>query len=295
MALDVALDHGYADVDGVRLHYARRGLDDAPLIVFVHGFPEFWYAWKEQLAHFGGDFLAVAYDQRGFNLSAKPEGVEAYRPAALTADLAGLIRHFGRDKAVVVGHDWGGVTAWAFAMRHPEMTERLAIVNAPHPAVFGRLLAEDADQQAASAYMTEWRKPGAAAKLLENDCARLRRVVTDPLKEAGVFDDDDERAYVANWQVAGALDASLNYYRAMALKPPAEGGAPPAVNADHVTVRVPALVIWGMKDSALLPQNLDGLDAYVPDLTVHRIATGTHWVVHEFPDEVNAAIRGFVA
>lgn len=294
MALTVSVDHGYAEVNGVRLHYARRGGDDAPLMVFVHGFPEFWYAWKDQLAAFGDRFLAVAYDQRGFNLSSKPADVKAYRPGALTADLAGLIRHFGKDKAVVVGHDWGGVTAWAFAMRYPEMTERLVIVNAPHPGIFAHLLARDPAQQKASAYMTKWRQPGAAERLLADDCVRLRRITTEPMKKAGAIDDDDELAYLAAWQVPGAIDASLNYYRAMDIKPPAEGGAPPAIETDRVTVRVPTLVVWGMEDPALLPQNLDGLEAYVPDLRIHRIERGTHWVIHEFPDAVNAAIRGFV-
>ncbi|MCH8113151.1 MAG: alpha/beta hydrolase [Proteobacteria bacterium] len=288
-------EHAYADLDGVRLHYARAG--EGELVVFVHGFPEFWYAWKNQLAEFSRDHLAVAYDTRGINLSSKPEGVSDYAPKHLIADLKGLIAHLGHQLAVVVGHDWGGVGAWAFALAHPDMVAKLVIINAPHPGVFTRLLREDRAQQKASGYMLKYRSAEAEDYLLGDGCAELRKSILDPGRAQGYFDDQDAAQYLAAWTQPGAMTAALNYYRAMRMTPPHKDGTPaqaPGIDPARLTVRVPTLVVWGMKDRFLLPQNLDGLEDYVPDLRVHRSAEGSHWVIHECPDEVNRTLRAFL-
>ena len=293
---------GYVSVKGVRLHYVSAG--KGPLILFLHGFPEFWYAWKDQLAEFGKDHLAVAPDLRGYNLSAKPADVEEYRMSHLVGDIHGLAEHFSKNrKFVLVGHDWGGAVAWSFAIAHPEYVEKLVIVNAPHPALFSRLLASDAAQQRASQYMLMFRRPQAEQTLSDGNYAFLVNIVLAAGLTSGAFTDEDKAAYLKAWSQPSALTGGLNYYRANRVGPPEPGQSPDAATppagataaaAAALTVNVPTLVIWGEKDTALLPQNLDGLDLFVPQLTVKRVPEGSHWVVHEKPSEVNAYIRDFI-
>ena len=287
----------FARVNGVRLHYVTTG--KGPLILFLHGFPEFWYAWKNQLAEFGRDYLAVAPDMRGYNLSEKPPGIEPYEMQHLIEDVRALARHLGYRKFFLVGHDWGGAVAWAYAIAHPESLDKLVIVNAPHPGVFGRLLREDAAQQKASAYMLLFRGEKAEETLTGNNYAVLTSVVLAAGLKTGAFSEEDRQAYLKAWSQPGAVTGGLNYYRAAKLGPPPPGadpapafdGGPPSGN---LMVKTPTLVIWGEKDTALLPANLDGLEQFVPQLTVKRIPDASHWVVHEKPAEVNAYIRDFL-
>jgi epoxide hydrolase 4 len=289
-------EHGYADVNGVRLHYVTEG-SGSP-IVFVHGFPEFWYEWRRQLAEFGRDHRAIAFDMRGHNLSSKPAELEAYRVDRLVEDLRALTEHLGHRRFTLVGHDWGGAVAWAFAIAHPDRLERLVIVNAPHPAIFARLLREDPAQQKASEYMLAFRSGKAEEILSGDDFAVLKKILISDLRARGRFTADDERAYVAAWSQPGALTGGLNFYRAARVGPPARDGEPASgtlgTGDGASMVRVPTLVIWGEQDTALLPQNLDGLERYVPELTVRRIPDGTHWVIHEQPELVTRLIREFV-
>jgi pimeloyl-ACP methyl ester carboxylesterase len=173
------LSHEYADVNGVKLHYVRAG--SGPLIVFLHGFPEFWYEWKHQLAEFSRDHTAVAPDMRGYNLSSKPSEVSAYQMPNLVEDLraltAALLKSAGGSTFTLVAHDWGGVVAWVFAAQHPEMLDKLVIVNAPHPTIFGKLLREDAAQQQASSYMLMFRGDKAEETLSADSYSRLTSMV----------------------------------------------------------------------------------------------------------------------
>jgi pimeloyl-ACP methyl ester carboxylesterase len=172
------LEHHYADLpNGIRLHYACAGA--GPLLLFVHGFPEFWYGWKDQLVEFGRDHLAVAPDMRGYNLSSKPAEVEAYRAKRLVEDLRALIDQLGGRPCVLVAHDWGGAVAWSFAARHPDYLRRLVIINAPHPVVFARELRSNPAQRKASAYMNLFRSDKAERVLAENNYARLSRMTLD--------------------------------------------------------------------------------------------------------------------
>jgi len=281
-----AISHEYAEINGVRLHYATAGR--GPLILFLHGFPEFWYEWKNQLAEFGRDHTAVAPDMRGYNLSAKPSELSAYAMPALVEDVRALAdRLRGGARFTLVAHDWGGVVAWVFAAMHPEMLDRLVIINAPHPTVFARELRDNPAQQQASQYMLLFRSPAAEATLSANDYAALVTAV-------GVSGEDKD-TYIAAWSQPGALTGGLNYYRAAQIGPPTADAAPPAPAAPPVIVRVPTLVIWGEHDTALLTGNLNGLDAFVPELTVKRIPDATHWVVREKSPEVNRLIREFLA
>jgi pimeloyl-ACP methyl ester carboxylesterase len=262
---------------------------------------------------------------RGYNLSSKPAELSAYAMPKLVDDVralaAGLLASTGGGKFTLVAHDWGGVVAWVFAAQHPEMLERLVIVNAPHPTIFGRLLAEDPAQQRASQYMLMFRGPNAEQTLSANGYAMLTSMVLGAGLKDGTVTEADRQMYVEAWSQPGALTGGLNYYRASAVGPPAGGDAstkasgasaptgsptiapagdapadPPALaQMPAMIVRVPTLVIWGEKDTALLPVNLEGLDRVVPSLTIKRIPDGTHWVVREKSADVNRLIREFLA
>lgn len=292
----------YVKVNGVRLHCVTAG--KGPLILFLHGFPEFWYAWKNQLGEFGKDHLAVAPDLRGYNLSDKPGELDQYRMSYLVEDIRALADRFSRKrKFVLVGHDWGGAVAWSFAMAHPERLEKLVIVNAPHPGVFARLLSSDPAQQNASQYMLLFRSAQAEKTLSDNHYALLVNIVLSAGLKSGAFTEQDKAAYLKAWSQPGALTGGLNYYRANRVGPPAPGQGTAAkssstgnfeVDTTKLMVSVPTLVIWGEKDTALLTQNLAGLDEFVPQLTIKRIPEGSHWVIHEKPAEVNTTIRDFI-
>jgi pimeloyl-ACP methyl ester carboxylesterase len=290
------LQHEYADLGGIRLHYVTAG--KGPLILFVHGFPEFWYEWKTQLVEFGRDYQAVAPDMRGYNLSGKPSDTDQYRMKYLVEDLRGLAEHLGHKKFILVGHDWGGAVAWAYPLSYPGQLEKLIIINAPHPLVFARELGENPAQQKASQYMLMFRSPRAEEILSANHYAQLvETVLSDGLKK-GYFTEEDRQAYIEAWSRPGALTGGLNYYRAARVGPPTgEHGQKTGQSASEQSppiIRMPTLVIWGEKDTALLTGNLEGLDRFVPNLTIRRIPDGSHWVIHEKPDLVNAYIREFI-
>jgi pimeloyl-ACP methyl ester carboxylesterase len=289
--------HHFASLsNGVTLHYAMAG--SGPLILFVHGFPEFWYEWKDLLPEFGRDHRAVAPDLRGYNLSTKPPAVKDYRAKHLVEDLRLLIEHLGYERCVMVAHDWGGAVAWSFAAHHPQYLGRLVIVNAPHPVTFARELRDNAAQRRASAYMNLFRSDKAERVLAENGYARLLRMTLDAwAANGGAATAADRQAYLDAWSRPGALTGGLNYYRASPLHPREETEEAAGLELDPAAfrVRVPTLVIWGERDEALLPGNLDGLEAHVDRLRVERIPEGSHWVVHEQPDRVGRLIRDFLA
>lgn len=287
----------HADVNGVRLHYVSIG--QGKLILFVHGFPEFWGAWEHQLAEFGRDFQAVALDMRGYNLSSKPEDVDDYHAGNLVDDLKALAKHLGHNKMTLVAHDWGGAVAWSTAMRYPDRVEKLVIINAPHPAIFARELLHNREQQAASQYMLFFRSPEAEQELSKNNYVGLLDMVTQ-FGSKWAIDEGTRQKYVAAWSQPGALTGGLNYYRASPLYPPASPEDTEKINSilnlphEMLAVKAPTLVIWGELDQALLTGNLDGLETYVDNLTVHRIPDGSHWVIHEQPERVNGLIREFL-
>ena len=252
---------------------------------------------KTQLEEFGNTFTAVAPDMRGYNLSSKPAELEKYQVSYMVEDLRQLAEKLGHRKFILVAHDWGGAIAWAFAIAHPEYLEKLVIINAPHPGVFQRELASNPDQQKASQYMLMFRSPQAESLLSANNYASLVQAVLGEGLKTGVFTEEDKKAYIEAWSQPGALTGGLNYYRAANAGPPASGetrAAAPAARGGAFTVKVPTLVIWGEKDTALLKTSLDGLEQFVPTLTIKRIPEGTHWVIHEKPDLVNRYIREFI-
>jgi pimeloyl-ACP methyl ester carboxylesterase len=286
-------EHKYADVNNIRLHYVTVG--KGKLIMFLHGFPEFWYEWKNQLAEFGQDYQAVAPDMRGYNLSSKPSEVEQYRMKYLVEDIRALAEHLGYKKFILVAHDWGGGVAWPFAIRHPEYLDKLVIINAVHPAAFMRELRDNPAQQKASQYILVYRTAGAEEIMSKNNYALpASNLLEDGLKQ-GYFTEEDKKAYIEAWSQPGALTGGLNYYRAAHLGS-FTGESDDSLSADPslFMVKVPTLVIWGEKDKWLLTGNLEGLEKYVPDLTIRRIPDGSHWVIHEKPGLVNSYIREFI-
>jgi pimeloyl-ACP methyl ester carboxylesterase len=288
------LKHESVKLGELNIHYVTAG--KGKLIMFLHGFPEFWYGWKKQLEEFGKDYQAVAPDMRGYNISSRPPEVDQYNMKYLVEDIRLLAEHLGHKKFVLVAHDWGGGVAWPFTLRHPEYVEKLIIINAPHPFIFDRELRNNPDQQKASAYMLMFRSKEAERILSENNYASLvDTVLTDGLKQ-GYFTDEDKKAYMEAWSQPGALTGGLNYYRAASLG--GLTGETPAMVLesvpDNLVVKVPTLIIWGEKDQYLLTGNIDGLDSYVTNLTIKRIPDGSHWVVHEKPELVNRLMREFI-
>ncbi len=288
--------HKYADINNVRLHYVTAG--KGKLIMFLHGFPEFWYEWKNQLVEFGLDYQAVAPDMRGYNLSSKPSDVEQYKTKYLVEDIRAFAEHLGYKKFFLVAHDWGGGVAWPFAMRHPDYLEKLIIINAPHPITFARELRDNPAQQKASQYILVHRTPQAEELLSKDNYAVLvDSVLEDGLKQ-GYFTEEDRKTYIEAWSQPSALTGGLNYYRAARLGSftgeSSEALENLIANPSLTMVKVPTLVIWGEKDRYLLTGNLDGLDRYVPNLIVKRIPDGSHWVIHEKPALVNTYIREFI-
>ncbi len=280
---------------GIELHVAEAG--SGPLMLFLHGFPEFWYEWRAQLEAFGRDHRAVAPDQRGFNLSSRPAAVAAYRAKHLVADVVNLLDALGERNCILVAHDWGGAIAWNVAAAFPERVSRLVILNAPHPVLFARELRESPAQQEASAYMNFFRSPRAEALLSENDFARLQSMTADVWgANGGDASAPVRERYRQAWSQPGALTGSLNWYRAAPLHPALPGEAPPP-QLDPVAFRVsvPTLVIWGERDEALLTGNLTGLEDLVEDLRVERIADASHWILHERSAQVNDLIRDFIS
>jgi pimeloyl-ACP methyl ester carboxylesterase len=294
------LEFQFIDVGAGRLHVATAGDRGKPLILFLHGFPEYWAAWAGVMEELAGDFFLAAPDQRGFNLSFRPEGEEAYRARLLVSDVAALADRLSPGKPfVLAGHDWGASVAYAYAFAHPARVSHLVIANGTHPVCFQRAILEDEGQRAASQYFHTLRAPGAAARMAENDFARTMKML------AGFSRTDwltPERAagYRAAWARPGAMEAMLHWYKSSPILVPRPGenvdDAPLlSVPTERVTVSMPHLVIWGEADEALRPACLDGLDRFAPHLTVKRVAGAGHWILHEKPAEVAGAIAAFVS
>lgn len=263
------------------------------LILFLHGFPEFWYVWRKQLSEFGHDYLAVAPDMRGYNLSDKPKQVSEYFMPHLIADVKALVDHYSQgQKAILVAHDWGGAVAWNFAMAYPECLEKLVIINSPHPATFLRELKNNPAQRKASSYMILFASGLGELALKAGGYQRLKEAIFEKSANPAMFSEGDRQAYQNAWSQQGALAGGLQYYKAFAQQALKRMFGNAVKQAMKVVV--PTLVIWGEKDTALLTSNLDGLEKFVANLTIKRIPDGTHWVIHEQPELVNRYIREFI-
>src|SRR6266576_719141 len=257
--LDTRVEHGYATNNGVKIHYASLG--KGPLILMIHGFPDYWFTWRYQMDALAMDHQVVAMDQRGYNLSDKPKGVENYDLRLLVEDAAAVIRHLEREKAIIVGHDWGGAVAWVLAMQKPDLVEKLIILNLPHPRGLQRELAHNPKQQENSAYARRFQQEGAHQKLTAEELAAW---VKDPHARA---------KYVEAFRRSD-FEAMLNYYKRNYPKEPYTEDTSPVVK-----VKCQVLMIHGLEDWALLPGALNGTWDWVEqDLTLVTIPGAGHFV-----------------
>ncbi len=306
----MALEHRSIETNGIRLHCALDG--DGPLVVLLHGFPECWYSWRHQIPALARRFRVVAPDMRGYNLSDKPPGVTSYALSELTADVFGLIHALGEREAVIVGHDWGGGVAWNVAMEHPAATRRLATLNCPHPAVFSQHLRSNPIQLARSWYMFFFQVPWLPETLLGlNDAWAIANAVRQSAVRREAITDEDLAVLRAAASQPGALEAAINYYRAVFRGPEmtaswpvwlrrffyGDAPQPPARLRieDWPKITTPTLVIWGEDDVALVKELTLGLEELVTGpLTRRFVPNCGHWVHQEQPDLVNGFLLEFL-
>jgi pimeloyl-ACP methyl ester carboxylesterase len=278
------LEHHMVNVDGVALHFVAAGAGKP--VVLLHGFPEFWYGWRRQIGPLAdAGFRVVALDQRGYNTSGKPRDVAAYRLDVLADDVVGVLDSIGCERAAVVGHDWGGIVAWWVAARRSERVERLAVLNAPHPLVFRKLLTGSLRQLLKSWYTFYFQVPWLPERLFAvRDGALLKRAMRRSSRP-GAFSEADLDAYAEAWSRPGAMTAMINWYRA------AMRGGP---TTSEARVSVPTMIIWGARDHALDRRLAEMSLAQCDQGALEFIEEATHWVQHEEPERVNQRLLDFL-
>lgn len=287
---------------GITLSCRAAGKRGRPVLMFLHGFPQAAFVWDDLLLHFAqpehGGYRCIAPNLRGYEESSTPPDAKDYRAKHLVQDIAALIASetAGAPLFALVAHDWGGAVAWNLANQHPQLLQRLVIVNSPHPGTFLRELQSNPRQQAASAYMNFLARPDAAALLAADDYRRLWPFFEGAHGAPWLTDVVKER-YRALWRGGAGLVGGCHYYRASPLRPAtAEDPGAAAIDLPDamLTVRCPTLVMWAMDDVALLPELVDGLQAWVPDLTLEKIDGASHWVLHEQPARIAAGLQAFL-
>ena len=277
--------HDRIITNGVNLHYVTQG--SGPLMLMLHGFPEFWYSWRYQIPEFASDFKVVAPDLRGYNDSDKPKSKSAYALSELTRDVEGIIRGLGYDSCVLVAHDWGGGIAWNFAYTYPQMVERLIIMNCPHFAKFSQGL-QTPQQLLRSWYMFFFQLPAIPELFLQaQDYQFIENAFKGMAVNKSAFTLEDIEAYKDAIAKRGALSAAINYYRNFL--------NPQTFNQNWSILEVPTLMIWGEEDTALGKELTYGTEAYVKDFQIRYIPNCSHWVQQEQPQLVNQYMREFLA
>ena len=273
------VEHRYADSDGVRIHYAVAG--DGPLVVMIHGFPDYWYSWRHQMEALNDRFRVAAVDQRGYNRSDRPKGVENYAMPLLVQDVAAVIAAEGEETAIVVGHDWGGAVAWNLAMARPELVDLLVILNMTHPNGFAGELRNNPEQQANSQYAMEFQKPGAHEQLTAEALARW------------VADESARGRYVEAFERSD-FEAMLNYYKAnFPDVGPAKNDAP--ARPPLPKVQAPVLMFHGLDDQAVLAAGLNGTWNWLErDLTLVTVPGAGHFVQQDAAELVSETMRSWL-
>jgi pimeloyl-ACP methyl ester carboxylesterase len=276
--------HEYITTNGVKLHYVTQG--EGPLMLLLHGFPEFWYSWRHQIPEFAQYFKVVALDLRGYNDSDKPKEKSAYVMDEFVKDIHGVIKGLGYEKCILVGHDWGGAIAWNFAYTYPEMLERLIILNLPHPAKFSQGLLTP-QQLLRSSYIFFFQLPWLPELFIKSsDYAAIEKAFKGMAVDKNTFTQEDLDAFKNAAAKTGALTAILNYYRNIFRQR--------ILKRNWGILQVPTLMIWGEKDTALGKELTYGTEAYVQDFQIKYISNCSHWVQQEKPDLVNQYIREFL-
>lgn len=278
----LSVESTFRTVDDIQLHIVAAGETDAPLVVFLHGFPEFWYEWSEYIAPFvDAGYRVLVPDQRGYNRSDKPDGIRPYRLSRLSKDITDLIETEGRESAHVIGHDWGAAVAWDLALRHPDTVNRLGIINGPHPSVFVRTLGSNLTQLSKSSYMLFFQLPRLPEWYARRDGFEPWVTAMREGSRLETFTEAAFERYRRAWAQSGAPTAMLNWYRALLWyrpKPPRE------------RVTAPTRIIWGENDQALVPEMAERSLDYCEHGTLERFPNATHWVPHERSDRVAALL-----
>ena len=281
----------------VTLNVALAGPEDAPPVILLHGFPESHRTWRGVAPLLEDGFRVIMPDQRGFAGSDRPLDVHEYETDKLIGDIFALAEALGIERFALVGHDWGGAIAWPAAMRDDPRLTKLAIVNAPHPLIFQKSLIEDADQRAASQYINWFRVPGTEKAIEAMGFEAFFQKTFMSHVELASVSEEEKQQYIAEWSQPGGMLPMLNWYRATKLIVPPPGATvavPDFLLRAVPKIRVPTLVVWGMKDPALLPLQLEGLEALVDDLTVVKLPDAGHFAPWEAPDQVASALRDFL-
>jgi epoxide hydrolase 4 len=281
------LKHIYIQTNGIRLHTIQTGPEDGPLVILLHGFPEFWRGWRKQIEPLAkSGFRLIIPDQRGYNLSDKPSGIEPYRLDHTAADILGIIDSTGQQTASLVGHDWGGIVTWWLAIHHPTRLRNVSILNAPHPYIMRQTLQRNPRQIISSLYALFFQIPHLPeAWMRNNDWELLTRGLLKSSKP-GAFEDDDLEYYRRAWWQEGAMTAMLNWYRANFRYPP--------IFPQNVRIHIPTLLIWGAQDSALIEKMAQASIDLCDNGRLQLFEDATHWVQHEEYDRINEMLVGFL-
>lgn len=281
------MEHSYVQTNGITLHTVTAGPEDGPLVLLLHGFPEFWHGWQKQIGPLAEKgYRVVVPDLRGYNLSDKPQGIENYTLNLLRDDVTGLIDHFGRQSATIIGHDWGGAVAWYLAATKPQYVDKLIAVNIPHPKAMMRVMAKNPLQWVKSSYIAFFQLPELPEKTLAAEYFKTMVGSLVSTSNPGTFSEEELGMYKEAWAQPGALTAMLNWYRAIR-----EGNITQV--PDH-KISVPVRMIWGLGDqflsSLLAKESLD----FCEDGNLVFVGEATHWIHHEQPYILNLLIDQFL-
>ena len=281
--------HDFVTVNDVRLHYVTQG--EGRLLILLHGFPEFWYSWRHQIPALAEHFKVVVPDLRGYNDSDKPQGVANYQIDVLTADVMALIRSFGQEQAIIIGHDWGGGIAWAFAADYPQATERLVVMNCPHPVAFQKNLQGNFQQLRRSWYMFFFQIPWLPEWLARLNTPRfVEKMFRGMAIRKEAFPDSDLQRYVEAIDKPGMLTAAINYYRAAFRDRFTHG------QRQFAQITCPTRLIWGEADTALGKELTYNMEPYFTDrFDIKYIPDCSHWVQQEQPELVNQYTLEFLS
>ena len=284
--------HIDVQTNGITLHTVQAGPKEGPLLIFLHGFPEFWYCWHRQIDFFAGKgFRVIVPDQRGYNTSSKLSGISPYRIDSIARDTIGLIEYANRRKACIVGHDWGGATAWWLGQRYSSWVEKLAVLNCPHPSVITKHLLNNPAQRKKSWYIFYYQLPWLPELTMSREKWAFSRKALQFTSVRGTFSDEEIAEYVKAWSKPGALTAMLNWYRAGLLM------MKPSRQKRHALrkIEVVTLLLWGVKDQFLGQELAQPSIDRCSDGKLVFLEEATHWLQHEVPEKVNSLLLDFLS
>jgi epoxide hydrolase 4 len=300
------MNHRFIDVEGVKLHYVEAKPDKpAGTIIFLHGFPEYWASWQQQMNYFRQQYQVIAPDLPGYNLSDKPDDISFYQLAKLIPFMANFVQQVceansAQHPVFLVAHDWGGAIAWPLVAFYPQLFNKLIILNAAHPSTFTREMLYNPEQQKKSHYIHHLTAPDGPKRVRNNDFSLLRNMLFGGTCRP-VFDEKQQADYLVVWQQAEAVEGMLSYYLMMPQQPPLLKTGDPqkrmtqGAKIPNIRISVPTLILWGEQDEAFVSDVLSGIEDYISDCQIIRFSDATHWLHHEQPQTVAKYIEEFMA